>query len=1120
MLSTTTKRGRSQNWGHGAARAISLALFVLGWILAVSATVQADERITLEAQRHENYGRLILTFTDLMTLPEHSVVSDNGVLVISVPGVPMSGFLPDVGTALGEYVSVARFDPDRSGIRMGLREPFQVNTIAAGEQLYIDLLPADWVGLPPALPSEVIARLAERAEEAARIAEERRRAEMVAEYDPRPEIRVGRHPTFSRVEFTWNVGTKAEFIREGDEASIRFDWPVPVDLYSILSDKPDQLGDVENIVHGGDTEIALEVDEDAEVRFYEQSSTQFVLDISIPGAAAEGFDIEAAAEQMRNEALAADSEAGADTLEAASAEGTDLVQPHVSTVGSTVRIVFPFVEETPAAVFRRGNVVWMLFDTRARLVRPDEASNQILDGLARDFTVESTGASYVVRMVLDENRLATIAAEGKAWVLSLGDILLSATRPVPLERRKSPSGFYEMLADLERPANVHQLRDPDVGDILDVVTVYPPARGIVRDLNFVDFEAPRSVHGLVIRPLHDGVNVAIEDRYAVISADAGLTLSADEVVRFRTPEQTSASALDLIEVMAPNPEAYYAIRNEMLARAAEAEGRQLDRARLDLAQFYLGNNFAFEAIGVLEVMAADLRQDSLEAEMNATLAAASALAGRSGDALALLNGDRMRDEADAMIWRTIAKTESGDFAGARFDAFSADQVVDDYPNWIRSRFHLAAIRAALEEEDAEMAADMLNIVDLATLSRDQVADYELLSGRLEQLNGHYPEALESYGRVIASDRRAASAEAVLRTVELLDEMGQLDVARAIDTLAVQSTIWRGDPLEIDIVTKLTDLQYRHGDYRDAFVLTREMADEFSNDHVLDPLLSRARTEFAGLFLDGRADSLDAVSALSIYYDYRHLTPPGAEGDMMIRNLAQRLIEVDLLSQAAELLRYQIDNRLQGAARAQVAADLAVVHIADRDPNSALRVLYDTRLAGLPPGLERQRRVLEASALIQANRHDLALDLLSSLSGRDTELLRIDALWRARRYSQASELIEALYAPDLAEGTLSPVARSNVVKAAVGYVLSDDQIGLSRLRSRFSGAMSTTPEWPMFAFVTDDVDASGSDFREIARQVADTQAINGFLNAYRAIYAGQDAVTPLRAAPETAAVASL
>lgn len=1118
MLSTTQKRGRSRYDVTCAARAISLALLVLGSVLAWAGGAAADERITLEAQRHEGYARLILTFTDRMSLPEHSVASDNGVLVIAVPDEPMSGFLPDVGTILGEYVAVARFDPDRTSIRMGLRNTFQINTIAAGEQLYIDLLPADWVGLPPALPADVIARLAERAEDAARIAEERRRAEMVAEYDPRPEIRVGRHPTFSRIEFSWNVGTKAEFSREGDEASLRFDWPVPIDLYPILSDRPAELGAVENIVHGGDTEITFDVADDAEVRFYEQSSSQFILDIGIPGGVAESFDIAAIAAELEAETVSV-AMTGDEAVDVVEPEGSGVVRPHVSTVGATVRVVFPFTEETPSAVFRRGNVVWMLFDTSAQLERPDEQSGRILDGLASDFTVESTGSAYVVRMVLDDNRLATIASEGKAWVLSLGDILLSATRPVTLERRKSPQGLYEMLADLERPARVHQLRDPDVGDILDVVTVFPPARGIVRDLGFVDFQAPRSVHGLVIRPLHEGVSVSIEDRYAVIAADAGLTLSADDGLRYRTPEQSSQSALDLISVMVPDPQTFDVERNMILARASRAEGRELDRARLDLAQFYLGNNLTFEAIGVIEVMERELRQESLTPQMNATLAAANALAGRASDALALLNSDAMRDEADAMIWRTIAKTESGDFAGARLDAFGADTVVDNYPNWVRSRFHLAAIRAAVEEEDAEMAGDMLEIVDLSALSRDQVAEYELLSGRLDQLNGRNDEALESYGRVIASDRRMASAEAVLRTIELLDETGNLDIARAIDTLAVQSTIWRGDQLEIDIVAKLTDLQYRHGDYRDAFVLTREMSNSFDAS-LLDPLLARARVEFAGLFLDGQADSLDAIAALAIYYDYRHLTPPGAEGDTMIRNLAQRLIEVDLLAQAAELLRYQVDNRLEGASRAQVAADLAVVHIANRDPNSALRALYDTRLAGLPPGLQRQRRVLEASALIQANRQDLALDLLSNLSGRDIELLRIDALWKGRRYGQASELIEALYSADLANSELSPLGRSNVVKAAVGYVLANDQIGLSRLRSRFSGAMAMTPEWPMFAFVSEEVDANGSSFREIARQVADTQAINGFLNAYREIYAGQDAVTPLRAAPEAGAVASL
>ena len=42
-----------------------------------------------------------------------------------------------------------------------------------------------------------------------------------------------------------------------------------------------------------------------------------------------------------------------------------------------------------------------------------------------------------------------------------------------------------------------------------------------------------------------------------------------------------------------------------------------------------------------------------------------------------------------------------------------------------------------------------------------------------------------------------------------------------------------------------------------------------------------------------------------------MTPIGRQGDEMVRLLAKRLVEVDLLDQATELLRHQVDNRLKG-----------------------------------------------------------------------------------------------------------------------------------------------------------------------------------------------------------------
>ncbi|WP_127144716.1 hypothetical protein [Pelagibacterium montanilacus] len=1111
MLSTT------KNWAvtfYQPARfavrcAFACALFVL-ICLASALPGAAQERLSVEAEQGEGFGRLIFTFPERTSLPPHDVASDNGVLVVAFETV-LDGALPDVAALLAPYTTVARFDPDRRSVRVGLRGPVQVNAMEAGEQLYVDLLPSDWVGLPPGLPPEAVERLTRRAEEAAQLAEERRRAELVAEYQPAASVRMGRHPTFSRIVFDWNVGTGASFERTEDGgAAITFDWPVPVDLYEVLSDRPEELIAATNTPGTVDTRVELTLAEDVQTRFYEETPSRFILDIDSRDPIAGALDITAlpGAEPLVSTASSiagapADpaDEAGADVLQ------TTLV-PQVTDEGATVRLTFPFQEDVPSAAFRRGDVLWMVFDTHVEIEAPTEIP-PALAALAGDLTIRHDQGVAIITMTLLQDRLATLGSEGRSWVLSLGDVVLDATGPMVLERRRAASGLDEITVAVPRAGGVHTIHDPDVGDRLEIVTLHPPARGMLRDLDYVEFAAPRSIHGLVIRPRTEEVRVGLEGDLAVVSAPAGLTLSPDIDVRFRVPVASRDTAMDLAPYIESNPEEFRERHRSIASRASASEGRALDQARLELSRFYLANDFINEALGVLGNLRADLRNSELDVPTRVLWAAANALAGRPEPALDALADERLRDEADAMIWRTLARAERGDFSGARLDAQGGAEVIDDYPNWIRSRFLLTAARASLMSEDAQGAGRFFQRIDLAQLDREQIGEYELLIGMLDELNGNAAAALESYGRAITADRRPTTAEAVLRTITLLDRMGRLDPERALPAVEVQAALWRGDAIELELVELMTDLQYRTGKYREAFTVTREIAEMFDETTIVPAMVDRARAEFAGLYLDGGADALDPVAALGIYYDFRQLTPPGAEGDLMIRNLAQRLVHVDLLGQAAELLQYQVDHRLQGAARAQVATDLALVHIANRAPDAALRVLYQSRLAGLPSELERQRRVLEARALVDANRQDLALDILSSMSGRDVDLLRIEAYWTSRRYRESAELIETLYSGSLPDG-LSSLARINVVKAAVGYVLADDALGLSRLRSRFSPAMAETSEWPMFAFVVEDVAPDSREFRQIAHEVAGLDSLNAFLNAYREIYSGSSALAPLHA----------
>lgn len=1084
------------------------------------APVRGQDQGQLFAADQDGYGRLILSFPALDELPKYNFRLENGVLSLEFEE-PVSVILPDVGVTMPDYLTVARVDPDGRGLRIGLRSSFNFNRIEAGEQLYIDLLPPTWQGMPPPLPQEVIDELAERAREAAVRAERDRKARMALELEPKVNVRMGQNATFLRVQFDWTVPTDAQFTKRGNIGAANFEWPVDMDMSALMAGLPEELVSVQSGKSPDGAVATFVFADDVEPRFYEVTPSQYVLDIDIAGQGLPMLtpaDLEAA--NAEAEAAAAPGAAEAPLIAALQPAAAEVITPFVNVLGSTVRVVFPFEQDTPAGVFRRGDTVWMVFDTVSGIQPPTRSSD--LDGVASEFTVISGSDTQVVRIDLSQDRLATLGSEGMAWVLSLGDMMLSPTEPMSLTRRRDIEGAFEMVADVVRPGRIHDFRDPLVGDVLKVVTAYPPARGLTRSLDYVDFTALRSVHGLVVMPKSAGLDVSLESPLAVISSNGGLTVSASDALRnFGTEAQEAARAgfIDLAALEERDAVKFMQTRDALELQAASSEGRNRDVARLELAQFLLANKMAYEALGVLRVLEAELRAQDLTKQVRMTQAIANVMAGRPRESLQTLNAAAVGQEIDALFWRSMARAAQSDNMGARLDALEARPVVESYPEWLRNDFRLKASRAAIEAGDTAFAERLLEEVEFAGLSVEEASLYHLLSGRVDEASGRQQEALDTYGQVIAADVRPTRAEAVYRTLLLLDADARLDLTKATQTLAAETLLWRGDSLEAEMQTLLAQLYFRHGDYRLGFETVRAAVTSFPESPAVNALRDQAQTMFADLFLNGLADSIGAVEALAIYYDFRHLTPPGTRGDEMIRNLARRLVRMDLLPQAADLLQYQLDNRLRGVARTQIAADLAIIYLADRKPQDAIRVLNDTRLPDIPESLERQRRILEARAMIDGGRDQLALDLVRNMDGKDVDLMRVDAHWKARRYSQAGEMIEGLYARESAGQAFNRAARLNLIKAAVGYVLAGDDFGLSRLRNKFGEQMVNSPEWPLFDFVTGPIQVTSLEFKKVAAEVAAQDSLTAFLSSYRETYGADGALAPVNAAAPSTDVAA-
>jgi len=150
------------------------------------------------------------------------------------------------------------------------------------------------------------------------------------------------------------------------------------------------------------------------------------------------------------------------------------------------------------------------------------------------------------------------------------------------------------------------------------------------------------------------------------------------------------------------------------------------------------------------------------------------------------------------------------------------------------------------------------------------------------------------------------------------------------------------------------------------------------------------------------------------------------------------------------------------------------------------------------------------------RHDLALDVISHVDGREAIRLRSDILWAARRWDKAAEQIELYYGERWKDWQpLNEVERADILRAAVGYALGEDTLSLGRLRGKYAAKMAATPDARAFDIVAAPLGTEGAEFRNIARAAAAVDTLDGFLRDVQARYPDASAVPPPSKLPPAA-----
>src|SRR4051812_42145731 len=669
-------------------------------------------------------------------------------------------------------------------------------------------------------------------------------------------------------------------------------------------------------------------------------------------------------------------EPATEALKAAPAEAPAAPQPSGASVdvrrdSDGLRVTFPLQVATPAAAFRRGDTVWLVFDTAKPIdVEAIRTKGGAMIGEVGRVPLEKEQA---VRIRLTRPLVYSLTSEevGKQtnWLLTLADKIQATPLPLMISRNITDPALANIAIPFANPGLLHKLTDPDAGDTLYVITAQRPVRGFIKRQDLVDLALLESAHGIAIRPNSDEVGVEVGADKVILGKKGGLTLSPVDISAERAPTAVRP-------VFSPEgwrkgqSENFIARQNELITAISNVEPAMRSLPRLDLAQFYMSRAMYHEAKAVTELMLAD----PLNKEESGALimhAIASILIGRPAQGLKDLANPVIGNSHDSQLWKALAYARQGKWADAREKFKNVEFAIASLPLDIQRIVTMEAMRASLEVKDYAGASKRRSELEVVGVSPEAAPGFAVLRGRLAEALGHDKDALDDYKFAVGSSDRPAAAEAKQLEVALRqkrDEIGKEDALRELETL---SMTWRGDSIEVKTLQMLSQMFAENGRYRDALTAARTATKLQPNAEASRQAQDLASDLFTQIFLGPKGDELPPIEALGMFYEFRELTPIGRRGDELIRRLSDRLASIDLLDQAAELLQYQVDHRLEGAARAQVAARLSMIYLANRRPDMAITALRASRISDLSGELRQQRLLLEARAQSDVGRHDLA-----------------------------------------------------------------------------------------------------------------------------------------------------
>ena len=765
----------------------------------------------------------------------------------------------------------------------------------------------------------------------------------------------------------------------------------------------------------------------------------------------------------------------------------------------TVSLSFPWNVPTGAAVFERGGYLWIAFDHRRKLDL-DSMSKQAAPLVSEILNIPHTRGT-IVRLTLKEPINVGVRREGLLWIIDLyKDSAPEKIRDLAIFTQYNAGKQPYFYIPSSASGNVLSVVDPEVGDNMNIAPLADIGSGINTPYDYPDMTFLHSYQGLALVPKTTDLRIERGNTGIVISADKrGLNLSSDLDTLRRKQSLAQDTMPSVAFDFAISPQLLEKPYNEALAQLkndiATVPTEQQNAAKLNLAKYYLSLAMGPEALGILnELQNVEPYKDT--EQMHTLLGIADFLTRRYASAIEHFSYGSLPQNDEAIFWRTVSSAALEHRAENNAILISFISLIKDYPQALKERIASVAAAAALAAGDDISAQNFIDILKSAPY-KDlyRLAEIDYLVAMRRALQGYPRNAIKEFRELGKSEAIKYSALARFEGAKLSNRLGFLPADKTIEIMERLRFAWRDDKFRLNLLQTLAELYIKNNDYYSALRKLNQSL-PLETDEGRQQTMKRMVATFEDIYINNRADNMPLLKSLALYHDFEWLAPQSPHYNEIVQKLADRLVAVDLLPRAGQLLNKQLKySRLNPIERSKAGTRLALINLFEDNPADALEILNVTETPDLPASLQTHRKIIRAKTLAELGHTKEAIALLDGDYSKNALLMKSEFYWNNQEWDKASDTIRYLVQKPRPGQPLSEEQMSYILDWATALNMAGKTTVLVRLRNKFMPFFKDTKYYSTFSILTSNLEDDKVDLSAINQVINDISAFSNFSRIY-------------------------